>query len=184
MGKAGVTDHSVNMEEEKTNFPALRIPSSPDKTPARLTEGAAATQGGEVPSSGRAAALQRPRLQPARGRTSSGDSKRGFLGGSRGGSLRVKNQVGACPSPRGDFSWPVPALPRRAPLPHRRPCLPPASGQAWLPSAPHADSRPPGWPWREGADPTSCLTLSGPAGVQWPGRRQGLSRPPPPPCPG
>lgn len=44
--------------------------------------------------------------------------------------------------------------------------------------------RPAGPGCREGADPTPCLTLSGLACVQWPGRGQGLGTSPPPPCPG
>lgn len=42
--------------------------------------------------------------------------------------------------------------------------------------------RPAGLGWREGADPTPCLTLSGLACVQWPGRGQGLSTSPPLPA--
>lgn len=95
------------------------------------------------------------------------------------GILKAEKEVRAWPSPAGDSSWPVPALPRKAPPP--QPQAFPATSQSsslGCPMPPGADSCPLAGPaWRAGADPTPCLTLSGLACAQLPGRGQGLSTP-------
>lgn len=89
--------------------------------------------------------------------------------------LKMENEVRARPTPAGDSSWLVPALPRGESPPPGLPCHQPVVRPA-LPDAPCADSCPSGWPWLErGGGPHSMLDLirpcSSPAAWTWAGPR-------------
>lgn len=127
----------------------------------------------------KAKGMARPEQEALRGLQEGLSGQKWRWGSSR---WRMRSGVGHCQQviPPGRFL----PCPERHPHPSLRPSLPPASGQAWAARCPQGLThvRPAGPGWRAGPDPTPCLTLSGLACAQLPGRGQGLSTPHPLPA--